>query len=389
VATSFSRSLRSLRADRLGSTTFALVLGVALLLGWIAWSVLGRVAVYEVSSKARLEVDRTTHPVQAPFAGKVLTSGLVLGREVELGDVLFELEANTERLKLAEARAKLDAITPELEALRKQVEAESQGLSVDQQSMPVALGEARARRDEAEAAARQAEDELARVRQLRKSESVAELELLRAEGSASQRRSAADAFELAVRDTELSKRSHSSDRRARVESLGRDVAVLDGERLTTKALIDRLEDEIERRVVRAPVTGVLAEVDQVTVGSVVSDGQRLGAIVPPGSLRLVADYPPSAALGRIATGQPARLRLDGFPWMQFGTVPATVTGVSREVRDGNVRVELSVQPIADSKIPLQHGLPGAVEIEIERASPATLVLRAAGKLLSPQRVAAP
>ncbi|HEY3593312.1 MAG TPA: HlyD family efflux transporter periplasmic adaptor subunit, partial [Polyangiaceae bacterium] len=271
----------------------------------------------------------------------------------------------------------------------KQVEAETQALDDDQKSMPVAMGEARARSDEAEAAAGQAEEELMRVRQLRSNGAVAELELLRSEGTAKQRRSAAQALNLAVRDTELSKRSHSSDRRARVESLGRELAMLDGEKLTSQALIDRLADEIERRVVRAPVTGVLAEVSQVTVGSIVSDGERLGAIVPPGSLKLVADYPPSAALGRIAAGQPARLRLEGFPWMQFGTVSATVTGVSREVRDGNVRVELSVQPSPDSRIPLQHGLPGSVEIEIERASPAVLVLRAAGKLLSPQRVSAP
>ncbi|HEY3593373.1 MAG TPA: HlyD family secretion protein, partial [Polyangiaceae bacterium] len=73
----------------------ALALGALLLLGWIAWSVFGRVAVYEVTPKARLEVDRTTHPIQAPFAGKVLNSSLVLGREVQLGDVLFELEANS------------------------------------------------------------------------------------------------------------------------------------------------------------------------------------------------------------------------------------------------------------------------------------------------------
>ena len=389
MATSFSRSLRSLRADRLGSTTFALALGAALVVAWVAWSLLGRVAVYEVSAKARLEVDRTTHPVQAPFAGKVLSTSLVLGRDVQLGDVLFELEASSERLKLAEARAKLDAIAPELEALRKQVSAETQALSDDQKSMPVALGEAHARREEAEAAAQQAEDELARVRELRKNGAVSEVELRRAEGIAQQKRSAARALLLAVRDTELSKRSHGSDRRARVESLGRELAVLDGERMTTSALIDRLEDDIQRRVVRAPVAGILAEVAPVTVGSIVSDGQRLGAIVPPGSLKLVADYPPSAALGRIAAGQPARLRLEGFPWTQFGTVAAKVTGVSREVRDGNVRVELSVQQDADSKIPLQHGLPGSVEIEIERASPATLVLRAAGKLLTPQRIAAP
>ena len=99
-------------------------------------------------------------------------------------------------------------------------------------------------------------------------------------------------------------------------------------------------------------------------------------------MRAVAEYTPSAALGRVRPGQPARLRLEGFPWAQYGSLRATVAVVASEPRDGRVRVELELQPDPGSAIPLRHGLPGTAEIEVERVSPATLVLRAAGKLLA-------
>ena len=105
-------------------------------------------------------------------------------------------------------------------------------------------------------------------------------------------------------------------------------------------------------------------------------------MVPHGDLQDVADYLPSSALGRIQPGQPARLRLEGFPWAQYGSLAATVNRVASEVRNGHVRVDLSLEPDSASPIPLQHGLPGTVEVQVERLAPATLVLRAAGKLLA-------
>jgi hypothetical protein len=59
-----------------------------------------------------------------------------------------------------------------------------------------------------------------------------------------------------------------------------------------------------------------------------------------------------------------------------------VRRVASEVRDGRVRIELGVQPDGASPIPLQHGLPGTVEVQVERVTPAALVLRCAGKLLA-------
>ena len=61
---------------------------------------------------------------------------------------------------------------------------------------------------------------------------------------------------------------------------------------------------------------------------------------------------------------------------------ATITNVASEIRDGSIRVELALDAHSDSRIPLQHGLPGSVEVEIETLSPANLVLRTAGSLLA-------
>lgn len=102
--------------------------------------------------------------------------------------------------------------------------------------------------------------------------------------------------------------------------------------------------------------------------------------VPNGHFFAAAEFPTAAALGKIRPGQPATLRFDAFPWTQYGTIPATVSRVDTQSRNGTLRVELALSPAPSSSIPLQQGLPGSVEIELERVSPAALLLRSAGAL---------
>ena len=63
-------------------------------------------------------------------------------------------------------------------------------------------------------------------------------------------------------------------------------------------------------------------------------------------------------------------------------MPAIVSRVGSEPKDGQVRVELILQPTPGTRIPLQHGLPASAEVEVERVSPAGLVLDAAGRFLT-------
>jgi membrane fusion protein (multidrug efflux system) len=170
----------------------------------------------------------------------------------------------------------------------------------------------------------------------------------------------------------------ASARLASLEQLRGDLATAESELMRARLDAQRLAREIAERQVRAPVAGRIAEPVTVRPGALVRAGERLTSVVPAGRLRVVADFKPGAAIGRIRRGQRARMRLEGFSPVEYGMLAARVEEVAAEPRNGLVRVELSIVR-APAAIPLQHGLPGVVEVELERVAPATIFLRAAGK----------
>ena len=98
--------------------------------------------------------------------------------------------------------------------------------------------------------------------------------------------------------------------------------------------------------------------------------------------KLAREITVAAKLGLPDPGMNARLRLDGFPWAQFGTIEAKVSHVAAEIRDNMVRVEFMPVAAPARNIVMQHGLPGSVEVAVEQTSPALLILRAAGQMAS-------
>ena len=365
------------RRSRLGTLLVAALLG-----SWAAWFVLARVVLYEVSATARLEVDQAAHLVEAQVAGRVKATHLVLGQEVQVGDMLVELEADAQQFLLEEMRVQLTALAPQLTALDAEIAAEEEARREDQQAGQMGLDQARARHREAEAAAQLSAEEAERMTLLHARNYLAELDLRRARAAAQQRQAAANAVRLEIGRLEWDRRAQRSNHKVRLEQLRREATQLEGQMATAAAAIERLEHEIERRRIRAPAAGRLGEVATLRIGAVVREGDKLGAVVPPGTLKVVADFLPPGALGRIHPGQPAWLRLEGFPWTQYGAIAAMVASVASEVRNGQVRVELAIRPDPAPPIPVQHGLPGTVEVEVDRVSPATLVLRTAGLLLA-------
>jgi membrane fusion protein (multidrug efflux system) len=176
----------------------------------------------------------------------------------------------------------------------------------------------------------------------------------------------------------------AAERQARLARLGHDAVELEGEAAVEAAGILRLEHAITLLTIRAPVDGRVGEAGEFPVGAVVRAAEKLGSIVPAGPARAVALFP-AAVVGRIRPGQPARLRMQGYPWTEYGTLAATVARVGNEPSEGRVRVELTLEPQHNTAIPLQHGLPGAAEVEVERVAPVVLALRAAGQLLHGRR----
>jgi multidrug resistance efflux pump len=388
LAATFSQTLRALDADR-SRRSVATTLAVLVLLGaWCAWFFRAKVAVYETSEVARLEVDRAAHPIDAPVSGKIVATRLVIGAMVAEGDVVLEIDSEVERGRLEEESARLAAIGPEIEALERALVAQEQSVVLDRGATGIALDEARAREEEANLAAKLAQEEAARAGKLHDGGAISDLELIRKRADAERQRAGTQALTLDVARQHGDQKTRESQARARVEDLRRDVANLKGRATTSAATITVLRHDIDRRTVRASVSGHVGDVADVRPGAYVREGDKLGAIVPAGDLKVVAEFLPAAAAGRIRSGQTARVRLEGYPWIEYGTLPANVTRVGSELRAGRIRVELSVPPSGSTTIPMEHGLPGSAEIEVERVTPATLVLRAAGKALA-QRTTPP
>jgi multidrug resistance efflux pump len=382
MATAFFRSERFLESETFHRGASGVLIAAVLLGLWLGWFFRARVALYAVSDTADLEVDRAAHAVEAQYAGRVVSSALALDREVHAGEVLLELDADTQKLQLSEERTRLAGLQPQIRSLDEQIATEKKAFEQEQRTAAAALEEARAHFREADAAAHLAESEAERLNQMYASGVLSEADWERGRANAQQHRAAADSLKFAISKLERQQLTEAQDRRAHFEGLMSEANRLRGLERTTQAEIQRLENDVDRRQIQAPINGTLGDVANVRVGSVVREGEKLAAVVPTGKLRIVANFQPPDALGRIQSGQHARMRLDGFPWTQFGSVPATVTKVASEVRDGRIRVELAVEADSALRIHLQHGLPGTVEVEVERISPASLVLRMVGRWLA-------
>jgi membrane fusion protein (multidrug efflux system) len=381
----FGRSRRSLNRDGFGRSIAGVLVAGSLLAAWLVWFLTVPVARYEVTEEARIEADSSTHVLQAPVAGRVVLSNLTLGREVEAGDILVAIETDMQRLQVKEEEARAAMLEAEWRAVRAQLASEAQSARAETTVSMAAVGESRAQFREAEAQRAFADQEAERTSRLRQQGLVAKREEERVAAGARSRRAAAEALTLATVRLEREQRRAESERETIMTRLRGESDRLQAARVTALHTIERLRFEVSRRNIVAPVPGRLGEVGVLRVGAFVSEGETLGAVVPRGRLRIVAQFTPPAALGRIRPGQSAWMRLAGFPWTQYGALRATVQRVGHEVRNGRVRVELTVDAGGGTAAPLQHGLPGTVEVQTETVTAATLALRTAGRLIDRPR----
>ena len=380
MATRFIRTTRSLTQDSGRAALLGWSVAVILLAAWLVWFVFGRVTLYEVSRQARLEVQQSAHPVAALVPSRIAANDLVVGQQVSAGELLIELDASSEKLKLAEEQVRLAAIVPRIASLRREAAALEQASARQRVAAAAAVEAAAFRNSEATAAGEFARDNERRLREESAVGGVAQVEAVRARTEVLKLGAARDALAADGRRQDLEAQAHALQQQAQLEALRRSVLSLEGESAALQATVARLNGEIARYALRAPVSGMVAEVATLRTGAYVAQGQRLVTIVPNGEFAVIADFAPAAVLGRIQRGQRAMLRLDGFPWPQYGGIAARVTRVSGELRDGLVRVEFAPELASARQFTLQHGLPGSIEVALEEVSPLQLLLRSAGRM---------
>jgi membrane fusion protein, adhesin transport system len=381
MATPFARTTRALALDspRYALTALAIA-GIAVFI-WVLWFSLGRVAVYEVSRGARIEVGSAPRDVSTVEAGRLIAVHLVIGQRVHAGDLLVELDAEAQKLKLNEANERLSSFPLRIASLRREIDA-LEGVTVgDRRATYAGVQSAQARVQEATAAARFSRDFATRERAESQSGGTAQIDALKSASEASKAEAARRALSADASKIALDARIRSAQNSAQIESLTGDLIAAQTEAAMTQQSVAQLELEIANRQVRAPVDGVVGDVAALSPGAFIGAGQTLATIVPSGDLMIVAVFNPATALGRVASGQQAQFRLDGYSWAQYGIVKATVLRVAGDMHNNAMRVELKVADASKLGIALRHGMTGRVEVNVESTSPAMLLLRSTGQIV--------
>ncbi|WP_375415423.1 HlyD family type I secretion periplasmic adaptor subunit [uncultured Bradyrhizobium sp.] len=116
---------------------------------------------------------------------------------------------------------------------------------------------------------------------------------------------------------------------------------------------------------RAPVAGTVQQLVVATIGGVVQPAQPLMMIVPDGAEIEVEANVLNKDIGFVREGQPVRVKLEAFPFTDYGLVPGIVEGISRDAIDLSQSKE---QQRDDKNRPIQPGLVYAARIRLLETS---------------------
>jgi multidrug resistance efflux pump len=375
LSSPFSNTLAALDTGSSGWGP-GLVAALLLLAGWGAWGLSSEVTLYAVSERA--ELLSPARELTAEVDARVIRVAIALGDRVEEGQLLVQLDDSEVALRLEQAQASVVAVRAQQQAARQALDAATAAAADLGAASAAALLEAEAQVRRATALGERAARDAERSASLAAGGAASTATLERDQSEAQAQAAARESAQSAQDRARLEQRAAHSDRNARLAALEQELAALEGELARVEAAAGVHVLELQRHQVVAPVAGRVAQLATLQPGEGASRGQLVATVVPDSGLQVVAYYSQAEAVGRVLPGQRARVRLHGFPWAEFGEVRATVARTSSASEEGQVRVELEVDtPQADTPIPLQHGLSGTAEVEVEALSPARLALRTA------------
>jgi HlyD family type I secretion membrane fusion protein len=152
-----------------------------------------------------------------------------------------------------------------------------------------------------------------------------------------------------------------------------------------------IETQLDRLVLRAPMSGTVLGLQAHTVNGVIPAGQEIASIIPSDTrLVLIVDIDPRQ-IDRVHQGQPARIRFPNFNQRTTPEVDGNVLSVSAdaitEPATGRrfFRAEVTLAPGAEEKLDnqiLHPGMPVEAMIQTDARSPASFLIKPLADYLS-------
>lgn len=167
---------------------------------------------------------------------------------------------------------------------------------------------------------------------------------------------------------------------------------------TTSALVGQIDEWEQQFMIRAPVSGLINLTSLRQEKQYVTEGMELMAIIPEEVPTISAQlYIPTEFAGKVNLGQSVFLRVNGFPYREYGEVVGQLISINKipeiknqvSVYQGLVQIPTPVQSTIGRNIPIQSEMSGTGLIMIaprsfnERILEGITVFRARQKYSKP------
>ncbi len=146
----------------------------------------------------------------------------------------------------------------------------------------------------------------------------------------------------------------------------------------TKSQILSIRLQMQQRVVRSPINGVIFELPTTKAGAVVQAGQRVAQIAPKNADFVLKANMPNQDSGFLKLGMPVKVKFDAYPFQEYGIVEGKVTWISPDSKvsqtpQGNtesyeLEITLDQQYVenGNKRIPLSAGQTANAEVIIRQ-----------------------
>ena len=143
-----------------------------------------------------------------------------------------------------------------------------------------------------------------------------------------------------------------------LKNLQSQISDLQSQIAQTRSQIASLRFQLQQRVVRSPINGVIFELPITKPGAVVQPGQRIAQIAPQNHAFVLRAKMPSQHSGFLKVGNKVKIKFDAYPFQDYGVVPGRVTWVSPDskIQETNLgKIETFELEIAMEKPYIQAG----------------------------------
>ncbi|BAZ26535.1 HlyD family secretion protein [Kalymmatonema gypsitolerans NIES-4073] len=113
-----------------------------------------------------------------------------------------------------------------------------------------------------------------------------------------------------------------------LKELQTQIKSLQSEMAQTNSQATSLKIQLQQRVVRSPVNGVIFELPITKPGAVLQPGQRVAQIAPKNAGLVLKASMPNQQSGFLKVGMPVKVKFDAYPFQEYGIVPGKVAWIS-------------------------------------------------------------